>query len=293
MHHLVVTVSLNKFYITVYVLCAVGQVLYTRPQGIDVRGLTLLDNLLYVIRDKASEQISVFKPDYYRLQRRISVPQLGDVRDMTACARNHCLYASDSDGYIHRVALPDVAVTKWPVNDKPACLSVTDTHSLLVTCDEVRKIKEFTTHGKLLRQIQLPQNVVSPEHTIQLSSSEFIVCHGDRGEPLHHVCLIGSGGQVVKSYGGRQGSGRKRMNIPVHMAVDRNGFVFVADASNCRVLLLSPSLTYVRDVLSHEQLKWYPFRLFLDDDRRRLYVTENEQERDDEHTAGRIVVIGV
>ena len=275
-------------------LCAVGQVLYTRPQGNDVCGLTSLDNLLYVLRDKTSEQISVFEPDSYRLQRRISIPELGFAKDMTACAHNHCLYTSDDDGYIHRVALPDVAVTKWPVYDVPACLSVTDTHSLLVTCDEVRKIKEFTTHGKLLRQIQLPQNVVSPEHTIQLSSGEFIVCHGDKASLLHCVCLVGSDGQVVKSFGGRQGAGRRRMDIPIHMAVDRNGFIFVADLNNDRVLLLSPALTYVHDVMSHEQLKWSPQRLFLDDDRRRLYITEDYKcDGEVEHVAGRIVVISI
>ena len=61
---------------------------------------------------------------------------------------------------IHRVGLrivwlsrPDVK--QWSVNDIPACLSVTDAHSLLVTCDQARKIKEFSADGKLLRQVML------------------------------------------------------------------------------------------------------------------------------------------
>jgi len=62
------------------------------------------------------------------------------------------------------------------------------------------------------------------------------------------------------------------MYTPMHLAVDRNGFVFVADCNNCRVLLLSPELTYVCEVASREQLKGEPQRLYLDDDRRRLYV---------------------
>ena len=219
------------------------------------------------------------------------------VADMIACAYNYCLYISGgTDKCVHRVSLRDVDVhvTKWPVNDVSVCLSVTDTHSVLVTCDEVRKIKEFTTHGKLLRQIELPQDVVSPEHTIQLSSVDFIVCHGNVTDPvsLHCVCLVGSDGQVFMSYGGLAGSGSQQMNLPFHMAVDRNGFVFVVDLLNQRVLLLSPALTYVREVVSREQLKWRPLRLYLDDDRRRLYVADNQWDGDS-FTAGRVIVFSV
>ena len=82
------------------------------------------------------------------------------------------------------------------------------------------------------------------------------------------------------------------MNVPAHLAVDRNGFVFVADVNNYRVLLLSPALTFVREVLSLEQLKWWPVRLWLDSDRRRLYVVDNKWESD-QFTAGRVVIVSV
>ena len=81
-------------------------------------------------------------------------------------------------------------------------------------------------------------------------------------------------------------------NGSVYLAVDENGFVFVADYNNYRVLLLSPALTYVREVVSREQLKWKPMRLFLDVDRRRLYVADNKWE-DGKFTVGRVVVISV
>ena len=77
-------------------------------------------------------------------------------------------------------------------------LSVTDTYSVLVTCDEVDMIKEFSTDGKQLRQIQLSQDVVSPLHTIQLPSGQFVVCDRENvydGDRV--VSLIGSYGYVV------------------------------------------------------------------------------------------------
>ena len=259
-----------------------------------VWGIATLENLVYVMRDKDSEQIAVYDADRYRLQREITVRHLTAGNDMAACPYYRCLYISGiDDQWLHRVAAVDDCVTNWRVNDGvPVFISVTDTHSVLVTCDEVRKIKEFSTDGKLLRQIQLPEDVVSPCHTIQLSSGEFIVCHGDPPDPLHRVCLIDSNGHVVKSYGGPKGSGTQQMNGPIHLAVDRNGFVFVADLINDRVLLLSPALTFVREVLSRDQLKWKPLRIWLDSDIRRLYVAVNRWE-DHDYTSGQVVVVSL
>jgi len=280
-----------------YHCAAVVRVLHTLPDGEPVRGVTSLDDLLYVLRGgKSSEQIEVYNEDSYKLQRCITVPELSACNDMIVCAHNRCAYISDiadTNKCIHRVGLPQgVDVTNWPVNDKPRRLSVTDTHSVLVTCREVRVIKEFSTDGKLLRQILLPRDVVSPLHTIQLSSGEFVVCHGDVSDPVHRVCLIGSDGRVVKSYGGPKGSGTQQIHVPMHLAVDRNGFVLVVDVNNFRVLLLSPALTFVREVESREQLKLRPLRLWLHSDRRRLYVAVNEW-KDGRSTAGRVVVVSV
>ena len=114
---------------------------------------------------------------------------------------------------------------------------------MLVTCRYVRKIKEFTTDRQLLREVVLVLSVASPWHTVQPSSDKFIVCHSQ------HVCLIGSDGQVVQSYGGSKGSEREVRQKHRHMVVDRDQFVFVVGRNNCSVLLLSPTLTYIREVL--------------------------------------------
>jgi len=104
--------------------------------------------------------------------------------------------------------------------------------------------------------------------------------------------LIDSNGYVVKSYGGAVGSGTQQVHVPVQLAVDRNGFVFVADLGNDRVLLLSPALTFVREVLSREQLKWRPLRLWIDSARHRLYVGVNES-KDNRYFSGKVAVVDV
>jgi len=277
-------------------MLAVGRELHVLPEGEDVWSVTSLDNFIYVLRDKKSEQIEVYDLDSYRLQRRINVPLLdADTSNMVACSFYHCLYISGvSEKSMYRVALPNDVITNWPVNDDPFRLSVTDTYSLLVTCLEVGKIIEFSTDGKLLREIQLTQDVTTPWHTVQLSNGQFIVSHGFPDDPVHRVCLIGSDGHVVKSFGGAKGSGSQQMNVPWQLAVNRNEFVFVLDAGNHRVLLLSPELTYVRDAVSRDHLKWYPASLSLDVQRLRLYVAENDYNDDDcKWTAGRVAIFSL
>ena len=270
----------------------------TLLEGAAVQGLALLDDQLYVLRGKSSEQIEVYDIDSYRLQRCLTVPGLRAAVDLVVCGHNRCAYVSDSSqNSVHRITLFGAEIIEWPVKDTPGCLSLTVKHGVLVTCRKARKIKEFTKRGILLREIVLSHDVSSPWHTVQLSSSELVVCHGVHDDQLHRVCLIGSDGKVVKSFDGPPGSRRQNRSVldfldaPAHMAVD-NKSIFVLDRSNDRVLLLSPSLTYVREVVSHEQLQWKPYRLSLDVKRRRLYVAVSEF-RHRTYTAGRVIVLNV
>ena len=273
-----------------------GHLIQTLPEGEPVFGVTSLENHLYVLRDeKLLEQVEVYDVDSSGLLHCLTVPGLTYGREIIACEYNRCAYISDpSLQSIHSVELPgpEAVVTRWPVPDIPWNLSISVRHGVLVTCTEVRKIKEFSTDGQLLQTVDLPQTVLSPRHAIQLCSGEYIVCHGGAADRLHRVCLIGSDGQVVKSYGGLKGSGSQRMNTPVRLAVDRNGFVFVLDYVNSRVLLLSPELTYIREVVTCKQLKWIPLTVHLDADRERLYVAEVNYE-DGKVTAGRVIVVTV
>jgi len=275
--------------VSVCVMCvAVGRVIQKLPDGERIAGVTSLDNLLYVLRSTPAGQIEVYDTKSYRLQRHLSVPGLRTGRDMTACSRNRCAYISDGGNKcVHRLALPGADAKTWPVGDIPYCVSVTDKHSVLVTCDRVRKIKEFSTDGKLLNEVSVAQDVVSPGHTIQSFSDEFIVCHGGDYNAVHRVCLVDYDGQVVKAFGGSKGSDSQQMNHPVHLAFDKNKFVFVADYNNHRVLLLSPAMDYVHEVVARDKLNGLPTRLCLNADKTCLYIAVNNV------MSGRVVVVKV
>jgi len=268
-------------------VCVVAPLVHTLSEGEPLCGVTSLGEEIYLLRWKRVDAVEVYDVISYRLLRCLTVPNAGGYSDMTSCANLLCLYISDPYvECIHRLDLHGNA-ERWPVSDKPARLSVNANHNLIVTCRDFGKIKEFSPRGELLRDVILPDDVTNPQHAIQLTSGQFIVCHGDSDDRVHRVCKISSDGRhVVQSHGGHRGSDTGQYDEPVHLAVDDNEFVFVVDC-NRRVTLLSPTLEYVRQVVSRDQLKCWPFRQCLDVQRRRLYVADYK------FTAGRVVVFSV
>jgi len=266
----------------------VGQVVHTLPEGEAVWGVTSLAHEVYVLRAKERDQVEVYDVINYRLQRRLTVPNIRGFTDMTSCEHYRCVYIGDHDGEcIHRLDVQG-AFTQWAVNDIYWGISVNAAHNVLVTCGDVRKIKEFSSHGDLLRELTLPDDVINPRHAIQTRNGEFIVCHGGA---VHRVCKISSDGRhIIKSHGGQPGSDIGQYDVPIHLAVDDNEFVFVVDRCNSRVTLLSPTLDYVRQVVSPDDLKGVPNRLCLDIHRRRLYVADTYWLP---ATTGRVVVFSV
>ena len=75
---------------------------------------------------------------------------------------------------MHRLEL-NGKMTHWPVNDVPHGISVTSSdRNVLVSCYFECKLKEFTTHGALIREIILHDDMIHANHAIQ-TRCQFIV----------------------------------------------------------------------------------------------------------------------
>ena len=266
------------------------------PEGEQVRGVTLLAGDIYLLRAKVRDQVEVYDVTTYRLQRRRTVPNARNFTDMTSCEHNRCVYYGNFNvKCVHRLDVHG-AVTQWAVKNTPCRLSVNAAHNVLVACRWVSKIKEFSSHGDLLRELALPGDVIWPLHAIQTRSDQFIVCRGGLDDTVNRVYMISADGRhIVHPHGGQRGSDNDRYNGPVHLAVDDNKSVFVADYYNRRVKLLSPTLEYVGQVVSPDQLKCgLPARLCLDTQRRHLYVAEIDwNEEQGKYASGRVAVFSV
>jgi len=244
-----------------------------------VRGVTSVDDELFVLLRQDVDQVAVYSINDYQLLRRLSVPGLkpsiSSDYDITSCVRYKCLYMSDFDNScIHRYDLRSSDIIKWRVPGSPGGLSVTPSCNLLVTCREHRKLVELSADsGQCVREITLQADIVKPRHSVQLTTGQYVVCHGMYDDRLHRVCLVGDDGKVTRSYGGLGGSDVGQLNCPSHLAVDKDSqFIFVADRSNHRVVLLSPALEFVRYVSQKLSQPTEPSRLYLDQATRRLFV---------------------
>jgi len=242
--------------------------------GVPVRGMTSVDDELFALLWRDDNQVAVYSINDYQLLRHIHWPGLkrDSDNDLTSCVRHKCLYASDwHNKCIHRYDLSSSAVSKWSVPDPPWGLSVTPgSGNLLVACKEPSKLVELRADsGQLVRQITLQSDIKYLYHAVQLTTGEHVVCHGAYGT-LHRVCLVDVEGRVTRSYGGQRGRGVGQLAVPWHLAVDEDSqFIFVADWGNDRVVLLSPTLEFVRQFSEGVSGLW---RLYFHQTTRRLFV---------------------
>ena len=162
-------------------------------------------------------------------------------------------------------------------------LSTMKSGNILVTCYSPAKLLEYTTTGQLVREIPLQQVITNPYHAIQMDNDRFLVCHISS---LCRVCLIGNKGQLIKSYGGAQGSGPGQLYYPYHLVADVNGCCLVADYGAHRIVLLNDELQFVKELIPQSSGTKHPFRLCLDRNRKKLFVAE-------QHNTGRVVVFDI
>ena len=279
----------------IVVLSVARQDVHALPEGPPVLGVTLLAGEIYLLRDRTRDQVEVYDATTYSIRDYVTVPIGRQISDMTSCEHALCVYISDPDAQcVHKLDVYKVA-TRWAVKDKPRGLSVSAAHNVIVTCADIRKIKEFSSDGDLLRELTLPDDVINPHHAIQTHNGQFIVCHGYHNDPLHRVCVVSADGcHIDHSHGKIWGKAIGQYNVPRHLAVDDSELVYVDDVFNRRVTVLSPTLEYICVAVSREQLKWRPVRLCLDIKHRLLYIADNEWKNEDKRwTSGRVVVFGV
>ena len=252
------------------------KLIHSLPKDNHIGGLTILNDELFV--KYLNKPISVYNKNTFSLQRTIDVPGCGGVADMTSCQRCQCVYISDFvNNLVHRIDNIWNETNQWPVYDKPNGLSVNSSSNVLVTCDKVGRIREFTTDGQFLREILLQSDILNPSHAAELTADHFVVCHGCPGDKLHRICIVNNDGNVLYAFGGAPGSGDEQLNFPNRVIV--GGFILVSEVINDRVLMVSPSSKCVRAILSGPET---PLRMCFDEATGRLFVADCKYDWDKE-----------
>jgi len=154
-------------YSAVYMLYIVGE----------VRGVTYLDNIVYVVCWWSST-IRLYNTDTLSpLDVVINVTGMIDPRDIVVCRHDHQLYVAELH-CIWRVSVDDHSYVKWMNTQfRIWTLSVTSRH-LLVTSSKPPTVRQYnTTNNELLCVVQLPQYMKYVWHAVETTHGTFVVCH--------------------------------------------------------------------------------------------------------------------
>ena len=248
------------------------------PTSGSVQGITSSNNELYVVTSE-SPDIEVYDIETQAHRRKIRVEGLVDGWDIVAHA--NVLYISEfEDEQIHRIQLSDGTSSNWPVNGEWLKMSINKKGNIVVSCRDINRIIEYTPTGSCVREIQvdaIDETIYCLQHAIQLDDDRFVICHST---PTHHrVCIIDSNGRMIKSYGGGPGSGIGQMNGPHYLAIDRNGFMLIADHNNNRIIQLNASLEFIRYFIPASAGSKKQMRMHLHEKTRRLYIAEDGEQK--------------
>lgn len=178
---------------------------------------------------------------------------------------------------------------KWSIGEHIwGRLSVTDESHVILSLIHTNRLIEYSPDGQLIREIQLSSDAGLDRlwRSIKLTDRHFVVFRGDERNSLQRVDIVNVRGGVMKSFDGKTTASAERgpLNDLSHsLAVGDDGSILVADESNGRVLLLSFTLEFKKEILSREEhgLR-FPVSIHLDQSSGRLIVADygyDEEER--------------
>ena len=210
-------------------------------------------------------------------RRKIRVEGLVNGWDIVAHA--NVLYVSEyEDKLIHKIQLSDQTSSHWSVIGKFLKMSINKKGNVVVSCRNLDKIIEYTPTGRYFREIKvraLDRILGCLQHAIQLDDDRFLICHTSTAD--HRVCIMDSNGTMMKCHGGGIGSGIGQMSLPCYLAIDRNGFILVADYNNNRIIQLNASLEFIREFIPRSAGLKNPRRMHLHENMCRLFIAADDE----------------
>jgi len=110
-----------------------------------------------------------------------------------------------------------------------------------------RQLRQFDTAGGVeLRRVRLP-DYMNPVHAVESPTGTFIVAYRNTQLHQYQVSEVNTEGQVLRQFSGSLG-------WPVHIAIDSQGHILVADSDNRCILLLDDQLALRRVIVDRHQL---------------------------------------
>ena len=241
----------------------------------------MLNDELFLVRERMSV-VEAWDMVTLTLRSCFWVSGLVEPCDIASSYKYSCIYISDiKDNFIHRLQLVGTT-SKWKAKNALKGFPLAPTDVVLSSLVRMPGNSRNTRQGKFCRKIRLPDLMSNPSHAIKLTDGSYVVCHGGHFNFVHGVGIINENGQLLKHYWGRAKLDSStasmlpgQINYPVRVAVNRDGFIFVADDHNKRIVLLNSSLNFIRDFVFQLNCSMFSRRMCLDKKRKCIYIANN------------------
>lgn len=261
-----------------------------------VLGLTVLGNQLFLLSGSNSE-LEIFDATTFSFKHKVVVKGLVNPQDIVSCPKYECLYIMDLQRlkYIMRLENTGNVIKKWQTGNDGGRLSVTKNSTLIVAYYYNNKLREYTHEGKMLYELKFSKDsgILHPWHAVELNNGHFAVSYGCRKDSENRVCTVDRSGNVLLSFGERRGPRIGQLNCPLYLAENSVGNIVVADQNNSRLLLLSPQLMFIRELVSIrvEGVTRRLSKFYLDECKGKLFLADNDW--DLHSTPGKVLVFDV
>ena len=257
-----------------------------------IRGLAIRFQRLYVTQQIGkSSEIKLFDLKSLTPQNHMDLKMSKNLWDLSVL-ENEKMCLSDQNKEKFWVFNPQ-SISAWrahPVTSKSATLSETCEGNILVSCRSSKKLFEFSPKlDKFHTPISLESQDITPSHAVKLSTGEFVVSDVTTCTQ-HRIVKLNSNGEVMCEYGratkvenggtNRVGRGTQPLKMPAYLVRSRNDFILVADQDNDRILLMSPNLELVKELISPKHGLKKPFRMCLHEEYERLFVVHGSSQKE-------------
>jgi hypothetical protein len=177
----------------------------------------------------------------------------------------------------------DLNVKKWIVTDySPWTLSIQSSR-LLVAAYEHSSVYLYSCDGELLRKIELPSYMLV-RRAVETSRGTVIACYrnrriGDVGpEKRPGLCEVSSEGEVLCEF---KGHDTYAFEEPRYLTIDSKQHILVCDRDKREIVHLDRELMLKQILLTKQDLRGQPYRLYYNDERRLLYICSYDSPRAD------------
>jgi hypothetical protein len=234
-----------------------------------------MDGELYVLRTDAETYVNVIdvydasSPDYVLLERmKIHRNMPGFDTNVAVCAQFQCLVTANSEYKRVFVVERQGRETSWPLISAPSSISTSADCQIVIAFKDDSVIQVFSYDGKTGPAVHVHGlSIRELNAVVGLPNSQYVIAY-ETIDSQGHVSILNASGHVLRT-------DEAGLRSPDALAVSQAGYILVTDLGNNRVILLDPSLQYVRDLLtSHNGLE-SPYRISLDEPRGFLYVVNS------------------